>query len=628
MSKWSLKSVDINGGFLTGFSAELPPGLTCVIGPRGSGKSTFVEALRFGISGSSGASKSRLELIQATLVPPTLITLKTVSPGSGEGYTIRRTYKQPATLLTSDGRSITTVDLDRGTFLPLDGYSSSEIESIADESVGAKRRSLLDELRGEELQQVNLKVAEHRRALEANADRVRATRRLIADLTEQIEELGDVSAKLAALPGAQEEVASSDLRRTTLQKQANERELRNLSTADQLLETYRSGLQAIVRQGQAKSFDALPVEGSANIDLMNAAKEAVAAAVGAAEGLLERAMSSIANAQYRLKEIEEELNRAHIIQGAEHAKLAEANLVASQAVKERADLEQKLDQLRELESERVTSRSELDRLLQERKSLKGNYLLERERVSAVRESVASELQREAGGKVRIRVIRNADNLHYQQLLTDGLRGARVRNQDDILATLLRLRPEELAQLIQDNDLDTFENLTSFGAERSRKILDAFRENIDPLELDIAHVEDRIRIELNVSTTSEPNFKDASELSRGQKCTALLPLLLARRETPLVIDQPEDNLDNHFIYETVVETVRRLKGRRQMIFITHNANIPVLAEADLVIVLNSDGRRGYVEKAGTLDDCRDEIVDLLEGGSEAFELRRQRYEQTR
>jgi ABC-type bacteriocin/lantibiotic exporter with double-glycine peptidase domain len=120
------------------------------------------------------------------------------------------------------------------------------------------------------------------------------------------------------------------------------------------------------------------------------------------------------------------------------------------------------------------------------------------------------------------------------------------------------------------------------------------------------------------------FRDASKLSQGQKCTALLPLLLARREAPLIIDQPEDNLDNHFIYETVVKSIQRMKGRRQMVFITHNANIPVLAEADLVVVLSSDGETGRVEKTGTLDECRTEIVDLLEGGQEAFDLRRQRY----
>ena len=74
----------------------------------------------------------------------------------------------------------------------------------------------------------------------------------------------------------------------------------------------------------------------------------------------------------------------------------------------------------------------------------------------------------------------------------------------------------------------------------------------------------------------------------------------------------------------MNAVQRLKKRRQMIFITHNANIPVLAEAELVLVMNSDGRVGAIEKCGTVDECREQIIDLLEGGREAFELRSKRY----
>jgi ATPase subunit of ABC transporter with duplicated ATPase domains len=242
----------------------------------------------------------------------------------------------------------------------------------------------------------------------------------------------------------------------------------------------------------------------------------------------------------------------------------------------------------------------------------------------MRDEVASELQHEAGERVRIRIMRNADHMSYQQMLAEGLKGARVRNQNEILATLMQLRPEQLAQLIQSNDLDSFEDSTHLGSERSRKILDAFRESVDPLDLEITAIEDRIAIELNIATQGQPHFKDASDLSRGQKCTALLPILLARRDNPLIIDQPEDNLDNHFIFETVVNAVQRMKKRRQMIFITHNANIPVLAEAELVLVMNSDGRVGAIEKRGTVDECREQIIDLLEGGREAFALRSRRY----
>ena len=262
---------------------------------------------------------------------------------------------------------------------------------------------------------------------------------------------------------------------------------------------------------------------------------------------------------------------------------------ADERYRVRLDLEQNVQKLQEIEAEQSLKKNELVQLLADRKTLKAKFLLEREQVSELRDSVATELQRETGRKVRIRVLRNADNLAYRTLLTEGLKGARVRNHDEILDSLLQLRPEQLAQFIQTDDQVAFDEACGFGVERTRKILDAFRENVDPLELEVVDIEDQVRIELNVATINEPIFKDAAELSRGQKCTALLPLLLARTDNPLIIDQPEDNLDNHFIYETVVNSIQRLKGKRQMIFITHNANIPVLADAELVIVMNSDGK---------------------------------------
>jgi len=174
MPKWFLKSIEITGGFLPGLSLQLPRGLTCIIGPRGSGKSTLAEALRYGIGGLSRASNSAL--VQANL-NSSIVTIVT-SPQAGElGYTIRRAFKQPAALITSEGKSIESLDLDRGTFLPLDAYNSEETEAIANETLGEKRRGLLDELREEELRKIMLMLAESRRALEANADTISACQR-------------------------------------------------------------------------------------------------------------------------------------------------------------------------------------------------------------------------------------------------------------------------------------------------------------------------------------------------------------------------------------------------------------------------------------------------------------------
>jgi len=620
---WTIERLEVNGGFLPGLKLELPTGLICIIGPRGSGKSTLAEAVRFALKGTVGASRQRLDLVQANIGGSGLVTL-VAKTDAGVSYTIRRASKQPAVLLSADGRTVPNVDLDRGTFLPLDAYNGPEIEAIADEALGDKRRALLDDLRGEQLSKIHLSLGERRRGLEANADLIRAARRSINDLSERIQEFGDVRAKLNALGPSPEVGPSTEYAKANKQQQCNSRERKRIETVTESLRAFERDT-GILRARAIDQKALLLVEvGSSNSALLQSRQEEVYEAFSGVASLLDSVISSVKSTTTICENIRAELSGIHSTQASEFAQLQQVHQAADERYRVRLDLEQRIGKLQEIEEEQSVKKQELTQLLESRKSLKAKFLLEREQVSALRDSVATELQQETGKKVRIRVLRNADNLAYRTLLTEGLKGARVRNHDEILESLLQLRPEQLAQFVQDDDSVAFDEACGFGPDRARKILDAFRDNVDPLELEIVNIEDQVRIELNVATTEEPLFKDAAELSRGQKCTALLPLLLARTKNPLIIDQPEDNLDNHFIYETVVNSIQRLKGQRQMIFITHNANIPVLADADLVIVMNSDGKIGYVEKKGSVDECRDQIVDLLEGGNEAFELRRKRY----
>jgi DNA repair exonuclease SbcCD ATPase subunit len=619
---WFVEKIEINGGFLPALNVNIPRGLTCIIGPRGSGKSTLAEALRFAFRGTSSAPKHCVDLIQANLAGGALVTITALAEGSNR-YTIKRSLKHQPVLLASEGRPIDTVDLDRGTFLPLDVYSSLEIEAIADEVLGQARRNLLDELRSEQMRSIHLSLAESRRALDANADRVRAAQRTIQSLTEQIEELGDVRARLNALAPSDRE-PTTDFVRLSRQQQLNQREITKLEIADRDLKTLSQTLNQLRTEAQLAFKARLVEEQSANADILRRYDNLLAAPLGIVEGHVSAISDQIRQAQATLAQARQSITPAHASYASELARLTALNQAASEHARERATLEQQVAKLQGLEDQRLELKAELNTLLERRKSLKSTHILTRDQISTLREEVASELQREAGEQVRIRIMRNADHLAYQQMLVDGLRGARVRSHDEIITTLMQLRPEQLAQLIQTNDFDSFEELTGFGIERSRKIMDAFRESVDPLALEVIAIEDRVGIELNVSSAGPPKFRDASDLSRGQKCTALLPILLARRDSPLIIDQPEDNLDNHFIFETVVNAVQRLKTRRQMIFITHNANIPVLAEADLVLVMNSDGRVGLVENSGTVDECREQIIDLLEGGREAFQLRSKRY----
>jgi DNA repair exonuclease SbcCD ATPase subunit len=619
---WVVEKIEISGGFLPGLSISIPRGLTCIIGARGSGKSTLAEAVRFALCGVSAAPKHCADLIQANLAGGALVTITALADGSNR-YTIKRGLKQSPVLLASDGRAINTVDLDRGTFLPLDAYSSLEIEAIADEALGHKRRNLLDELRSEQMRTIHLSLGDSARALETNADRIRTAQRTIVDLTEQIEELGDVRARLGALAPSDRESAE-DFVRLSRQQQLDQREVAKLDSVDRDLKTLEENLERLRKGAQNVFAPRLTEEQSANVDALRRYEKLLAASMAPVEKHLSAIQTRIHDAQGALAQARQNVAEIHTSHAGDLARLNALNQAASEQARVRASLEQQVAKLEALEHQRVEIQAELETLLEQRKSLKTDHILMRDQVSTLRDEVASELQHEAGERVRIRVMRNADHMSYQEMLVDALKGARVRNQNEILATLMQLRPEQLAQLIHANDLDSFDELTHFGAERSRKILDSFRESVDPLALEITAIEDRIAIELNVATAGRPHFKDASDLSRGQKCTALLPILLARRDNPLIIDQPEDNLDNHFIFETVVNAVQRMKKRRQMIFITHNANIPVLAEAELVLVMTSDGRVGAVEKCGSVDECREQIIDLLEGGREAFALRSKRY----
>ena len=97
------------------------------------------------------------------------------------------------------------------------------------------------------------------------------------------------------------------------------------------------------------------------------------------------------------------------------------------------------------------------------------------------------------------------------------------------------------------------------------------------------------------------------------------------EAPLLVDQPEDNLDNSFITDAIIPQLAAIRGRRQLIFITHNPNLPVLGEAAQVMVLEADGRNARLIAHGDVDGVKQHILRLMEGGREAFHLRQRRYD---
>jgi energy-coupling factor transporter ATP-binding protein EcfA2 len=123
-----------------------------------------------------------------------------------------------------------------------------------------------------------------------------------------------------------------------------------------------------------------------------------------------------------------------------------------------------------------------------------------------------------------------------------------------------------------------------------------------------------------------NYIPLSSASAGQKTTAILTFLLSYGVTPLLLDQPEDDLDNKLVYDLIVTRLKKSKSRRQIIVVTHNANIPVNADAEFIVSMNSESDMVSTKYVGTMDDndIRKEVCDVMEGTKDAFEMRAKKY----
>ncbi len=143
-------------------------------------------------------------------------------------------------------------------------------------------------------------------------------------------------------------------------------------------------------------------------------------------------------------------------------------------------------------------------------------------------------------------------------------------------------------------------------------------------LDLWFPKDSLNVQYSAAGDGQ-NFRSIQEGSPGQKTAALLAFLLSYGDEPLILDQPEDDLDNHLIYDLIVTQLREVKRSRQVIVVTHNANIVVNGDAELVVALVA--RRGETQKEceGSLQEqeVRDTICEIMEGGRKAFEDRYRR-----
>jgi hypothetical protein len=616
-------NISWDGGFFSGRTVDLSDQLNCVIGGKGAGKSTLLESVRFalGLDNSSSANSSSYEkLIENTIPPGTKVTVE-IELRDGSRYNVSRTPSYPPEVRDADG---TLVDVLPAAIFNVDIYSQGQILETARRPMA--HLGLLDSFLQQDLgtlQSIELdlmrQLAENRRAYigavedsERVAENVATIRRL-QEIRKSFEKKGVA--------------ARTELRR---QLDREERLLKEARESSGSLRTLLSTLDRLKQRPTLVSEETLPhVETwkSLNKD-WDALAELTERFVSETEELLRKidAALAAATAQGSAWDVSVREKREDVARVYRELQEEYPDLDLSQF--ERVD--KQLEELLALGDNQATASTNLERVRVARTELLSKLRDNRREQFRARDELAKRLTTQLGGAIRIDV----EFQGQREVLLERLSGFKTKVRSEALKAVTddaNSTPEALGEALVAGPAAFAK---AFAVSDTQAAALCERVSLDAkLSLQEFRVPDAVSIEFNLADEGEtPRYRDLARLSVGQKATSILLILLAQREKPLIVDQPEDDLDNRFIFKDVVQRLRSAKEARQLLLATHNANIPVLGDAELIVVLDSEEEGG--RPVGRIDDCgsidsptiKRAVTQILEGGLEAFRLRQEKYGQ--
>ena len=622
-----IKSMKVTGGYLDDISINFSEHLNSIIGGRGTGKSTLIECIRYALNlrpigknaqkqhdeiirENIGKSKARIELIFRS------------SKMQGKLFTIARRYGESSTVTDENGNlsSFSPTDL-----MPeIEIYGQNEIYEIAHDVSG--QRELLSRFLNVGQDKVESDIRSSLKKLAANREK------LILEKN-QISLMEDAVLKL---PKLQEQ--ASQFHKLGLDKKLEiipqlEIEKKVLKFAyEDVAVKFNQIINDISNQ-----FPDLGFLDTKHIEKLPHTRE-ILALKQILEGLREDAETILStwNQQYtnRLADLTSLISiiEAGIREEEENLEIIFKELPSLEG-KSGREIGIEYQQLNKEIEEIRPKKGQIDKhilatnaLIKERQGILSGLSKLRSERSAHFERSLKKINKKLRGKLKLTVNPESDRTPVIQFLLDSrLEGV----ADKRLAWIKEAEdfsPIKLAEKIRQGN----ETLKNVDWKITPTVADALtRLSFDKiLELEEIELPDQISIELNTAHEGNDNYKTLDKLSTGQQCTAILHLLLLQNSDPLIMDQPEDNLDNAFIAERIVCELRSAKLDRQFIFATHNANIPVFGDAEWIGVVQSYDNQASLpsESQGAIDvpNIRDMAAKILEGGKIAFEQRRAKY----
>lgn len=593
-----ISRVRVTGGFLNGLDVPFAKGLNVIIGARGAGKTTLLELIRHAIGAKHAddrMAKSHQEFLKAIL-------------GSGDVI---------LDLETDDGGRHLVVDAKGGGQRPdlsnaVLVLGQNELESIASDA--PSRLNLLDLRAGASVSlpdrsrtsDITATLFELREELEILSEEMSKRETLMANRDE-------LAAREAALLGGNSDQLST--KREQLRGKEDEllrstSELHGISSAIQLLTEV---ITAQTQQGE-RLHELLRQVSS--LSQVATAREQVQKAASRSKELLEIAAPIQSVFDAAVERTQERNLQLRTESAPIRASLEEAESGLGQITSQLRNIDSELQLLLEKEIRITQIKERYESLVTERSSLLDEVEKAEEELYELRAELARETTGQIASNVVIAVDHFADSREFRDTLQSELRGSNTRSSliDEVADRVL---PRQLLELIEAADSSGLASAADIAPDRAERLL----QNLNKISSLRALSQTSLKDSVDFRLTDGQTEKSVDTLSTGQKCAVTLPVILSEKSRTLILDQPEDHLDNAYLVRHVVTGMEN-RNEAQTIVATHNANIPVLGSANQVLVLESDGKNGHVAADGPFD--RDSIVDwitgLMEGGREAFAQR--------
>ncbi len=611
-----LLGLQLFGGFVDGGCYRFSPNLNCFIGGRGTGKSTVIQALGYAV-GAHNAFEKDANCADSTVV--------LCEDANGVRYRYER-QRAGSWTVTAEDQHGNDVDC-KGNFR-VEFYKQGHLTEVAKDPM--KNPELLQDFLDQHIELSDARAEEDAlvQELEHNSAQLKPLESGALQIGVKEKQAQEIDQKLkAAEQGRLKDVAAA-------QGQLGA-ERAFIETLESLAREYRLGVTLDILKRDYQSLRRTAGEFTPD--------PTTAAAFAAAEGVVNDLNAWLA----------EEEKRIGARLGSAASSLTNAlTPVAERHVKWDARISAKLDELRD--KGLSGSIAQLSSLIAQRKQLTGDLTklkAKKPQLTAAREKRAELIMKLSTVRDTLTTRRKAQvaeiNAAFKKTIDDysvylfyrrgGIKADFVRLVSDVMSgsfmqdkdiekLCTSVPPLDLAELVQAGDAKEISTLGDIGLKWADEIVKRFSglEHLHRLEVTPQPPAPVIKV---LTKTKPQKDIPIAELSDGQKHTILLTIaLLAESNDPLIIDQPEDDLDNAFIFSSVVRTLRFIKERRQVFVVTHNANIAVLGDSEIIFPMRRDGGVGKTYERGAIDRAQTKraVQDVLEGGQAAFLKRRAIY----